>query len=491
MRDMNRSRSRALRIVALLVACSLLLIAAERVVALAERLTHLPDWMRWVVLGFLALGAVAVLCVAWTWLRPRRAHPPRPVDRGSVETRIDTLDALGADTTSLRDEVSELDRRRALGRLYIAVFGEVSSGKSSLIAALAGVDGLERDVLGGTTRAVRHIDGELDHGRAVTWADVPGSGEVDGAARETMARDEALRAHLVLYVTDGDLGRTQGEELHWLAGFGKPLLLILNKADRYAETELKALLVRLHDRSRGLADAVVAVSAGGVEQLERRRGDGKVERVQYPRTANLGALRRAIERSVAGGPGELEAARERAVLGGLDARTTKLEDTTRATASARIVARYTRRAAVGALAAVVPGSDLVIQGVLATALARELAKLYDARVSDLEIEAFLKQARLTLRTSASIVLAIAGNALKAFPGLGTLGGGVVHAFAYALIFDSLGTALAHSFAAHQTLDHAAATANLRALLGDASRERLTRLARITGQALRHDDEAAP
>ena len=36
-----------------------------------------------------------------------------------------------------------------------------------------------------------------------------------------------------------------------------------------------------------------------------------------------------------------------------------------------------------------------------------------------------------------IVLAVAGNALKAFPGLGTLGGGVLHAFAYALIFDSM------------------------------------------------------
>ena len=35
--------------------------------------------------------------------------------------------------------------------------------------------------------------------------------------------------------------------------------------------------------------------------------------------------------------------------------------------------------------------------------------------------AFLRQATLTLRTTSSVVLAIAGNALKAFPGLGTLG----------------------------------------------------------------------
>lgn len=38
-------------------------------------------------------------------------------------------------------------------------------------------------------------------------------------------------------------------------------------------------------------------------------------------------------------------------------------------------------------------------------------------------------------------LAVAGNALKAFPGLGTVAGGLVHAVAYGLIFDALGRSL--------------------------------------------------
>jgi hypothetical protein len=44
----------------------------------------------------------------------------------------------------------------------------------------------------------------------------------------------------------------------------------------------------------------------------------------------------------------------------------------------------------------------------------------------------------------TLVLAIAGNALKAFPGAGTLAGGLLHAVAYGLVFDSLGKAVARS-----------------------------------------------
>jgi hypothetical protein len=44
----------------------------------------------------------------------------------------------------------------------------------------------------------------------------------------------------------------------------------------------------------------------------------------------------------------------------------------------------------------------------------------------------------------ALTLAIAGNALKAFPGLGTISGGVIHAVAYGMIFDSLGKAVAET-----------------------------------------------
>jgi hypothetical protein len=136
------------------------------------------------------------------------------------------------------------------------------------------------------------------------------------------------------------------------------------------------------------------------------------------------------------------------------------------------------------MAAVAPGSDLVIQGALAAALTRALAELYEVRLSQVQIDDFIQQARLTLRSGSAIVLAIAGNALKAFPGLGTLGGGVLHAFAYALIFDSLGRALAASLAERQALDQHDAAARLQQLLTQTGANRLQQLAALTREALR-------
>ena len=115
------------------------------------------------------------------------------------------------------------------------------------------------------------------------------------------------------------------------------------------------------------------------------------------------------------------------------------------------MSKYSRRAVVGALAAVAPGSDLVIQGILATRLIRELSRLYDVPVKDIEIESFLELAGGKVRNMTAITLAIAGNAFKAFPGVGTISGGVIHAVAYGMIFDSLGRAAAETMASRGEL----------------------------------------
>ncbi len=486
-----RTRIRTLVLAgSLLALLLLLLIAAERTVALAQRMAALPHWLQWLVTAILLIFAAMAMWLAWVWLRPKPQRKPMAVDRAAIDQRIDKLEQAGADTRALRDELQELDARRDRNQLYVAMFGEISSGKSSLVAAMTHDQPPLTDVVGGSTRSVAHYQGETADGRLLQLADVPGSREVNGEAREAMARDEALRAHAVIYVATGDLSRSQIDELRWLGEFGKPMLLVLNKADQWQEHERAQLLDRLRQRAEGLVDAVVTSQAGGSERFQRILADGRSEQVTRSARPDIVALEDALRRITAPGATALETARERAVLAGLHERTGKLEASQRAVESEKVVARYTRRAVVGAMAAVAPGSDLVIQGALATAMARELGKLHGTRVSDLEIDAFLKQARLTLRTSTSVVLAIAGNALKAFPGLGTLGGGILHAFAYALIFDSLGKALAATLAEHHRLDNQAASETLKGLLGESSGRRIKRLASLTVDAIRDPDEAA-
>ena len=463
----------------------LLFAALERALSLAQRFMSLPEGMRWLIGGLLAV-VIVLGAIAAVWLL--RARKPRaPVvapDRASLESRIAALRDSDADVEELRNELGELDRRRASASLYLAVFGEISTGKSTLIAALVPGATPVSDVRGGTTRVVTHYEGSTPAGGHWTVADVPGSAEAGGDDRERIAREEALRAHAVLYVCAGDLTRTQAAELRWLGDFGKPLLLVVNKADQWTEAEREQLIARLRERSEGIPDAIVAVSAGGEERFTRRLADGSSEEVRRTRRADLGLLPDALRRMLAPGAAALEGQRENAVLAGLHERTSEKEARWRALEAERIVRRYARRAIVGAMAAVAPGTDLVIQGALAAGLVRALAALNGVRVTEVEVESLLRQARLTLRTGTSVVLAVAGNALKAFPGLGTLGGGVLHAFAYALIFDSLGRALAASLAERQALDQADAGERMRDLLGDAGTSRLRRLAELTGEALR-------
>ena len=490
MPGLNQGKRAILLAVVALIAAALLwlLIGILRGgVALWQQLRDLPTAAQYAVAGALGLCVIGLAWLAWRLLRPRPrkaivAEVPR---RADVESRVDMLTRRSADAAALQAELAELDRRARSHEFYIAVFGEISAGKSSLIRSLAPGADAKADVLGGTTREVVHYPARIGDA-IVTYADVPGTHEVAGAIRENIARDEALRAHVVLYVCAGDLTRDQDVELRWLRGFGKPLVLVLNKVDRLDEGERTELDRELRSRYRDLVDAHAVVSAGGNETVEQRFPDGHIEQAQRARNADIESLASLLRRYASEGPAAFEHAREAAVLSSIHTRADVLAAELRGRESHAIVEKYTKRAIVGALAAVMPGSDLVIQAVLATGMIRELSKLYEVPVRDVDIDEFVGQAKMTVRASASIVLAIVGNAAKAFPGLGTLGGGVMHAIAYGLVFDSLGRAVATTLRDHHGLDQAAAHQALRKLLADSSGERLRQLAAI---ALRGDADA--
>ena len=55
----------------------------------------------------------------------------------------------------------------------------------------------------------------------------------------------------------------------------------------------------------------------------------------------------------------------------------------------QIIRNSTRKAVIGALAAVSPGTDVVIQGYIGTAMTQELCNLYGAAPRDIDVEDFL------------------------------------------------------------------------------------------------------
>jgi GTP-binding protein EngB required for normal cell division len=444
----------------------LVLIATETALTVWHYLRQAPLWLQLGYALMLAALPLATLVLLWNWLRPSRASRPKPGPRrltaDKLQEEVVNSARQGVDVSAVLDELREQRRRRSSGELYIAVYGEVSAGKSSLVQALLPGAEVDTDPRAGTTMEVRHYAWRAPSGDRIIIADLPGFNFAD----DQQAREEARRAHLVIFLCDSDLTGSQAVQLQQLRELGKPVVLALNKSDRYAAAERDELLGELR-RKTGLDSLdVVAISARGREEVVRLLGEGMEQQEWKERSPDIEALRQAVQRHLDRDRELMESLRDTAVLLLATEKLDSARARHRREQADELVAKYSRRAVLGALAAVAPGSDLVIQGILATKLIRELSRLYDVPVKDFEIESFLQLAGGKVRNMTAITLAIAGNACKAFPGVGTLSGGVIHAVAYGMIFDSLGRAAAKTLASRGELRPLPAAETFEDLLHD-------------------------
>jgi uncharacterized protein len=426
-----------------------LLFVTDTAFSVLERLNRGPSWFLWLYgAGFLTVLA-AGLYMLWRLLRPRRKERTdtageRPPSQDELETQLAKAKAAGVDVAAVQRELAHLAKRKAAGQIHVSFFGEISSGKSSLIRALLPGAELAIAASGGTTREVCEYRWQSPGGDELFLTDMPGTNEV-GAGLDEMARSEALRSHLVIYVCDGDLTRTQNEDLHALLDLGKPCIVALNKTDHYRQEERDLILGRLRERL-GTATRVdlVPVQAGGQREAVRVLPDGQEERVVLDMEPQVDDLREALQRHLDEDPQVLEKLRDTSVFV-LAARTLdQAKRGHRKERAAEITTSHARKAMIGAMAAVAPGSDLVIQGYLGVTMVKALSNLYEVPVRRMDTDLLLELVQKRVARSTTIMLAVLGNALKAFPGIGTVAGGLVHAAAYGMIFESLGKAVAES-----------------------------------------------
>lgn len=169
--------------------------------------------------------------------------------RRAIEQFSECTDQERAELQHDLDALEQMAEKLRTGRVEIVVFGEISTGKSALINALAGEQHTEVNVRGGWTQDVWHVpwkaNGYCLPGFAesqVILVDTPGLNEVDGRQRAEMARTAAARADLVLFVTDSDLNEVEYAALSELAASHKPIILVLNKSDLYRPEELDQLV---------------------------------------------------------------------------------------------------------------------------------------------------------------------------------------------------------------------------------------------------------
>jgi GTP-binding protein EngB required for normal cell division/uncharacterized protein (DUF697 family) len=435
-------------IVVLLVAVVtlfLLLLATDTAMSVWQRLSEAPLWLQVAYSFALILISSATLWVTWQWLKPvpkktsRQERHPDPV---SLQEELIESASAGVDISEAVEEIKEQQRRKRKGEVYIAIFGEISTGKSSLVKALLPEADMESDARGGTTQNIGHYRWQASSGDSVIIADLPGFNLDD----HPEVLEEARRAHLVVFLCDSDITRSQMQQLQSLLSIQKPIIVALNKMDRYSASEARSIAENISRQTKVHRNDIVFIQTGGHEEVIRLLSDGAEEPVIRERAQDIEALRSAVQRKLDGNQALMEQLRDTAVLLLASEKLEKARDRHREQQADELVQSYSRRAVVGALAAVAPGSDIIIQGLLATRLIQALCKLYDVSVKEVEIESFLRLAGGKVKKMTAITLAITGNALKAFPGVGTLTGGLVHAVAYGMIFESLGRAAAETLA---------------------------------------------
>lgn len=420
-----------------------------------DRLQELPQALFYTYSAIIVAVVLFSFWLVYKLLKPTQLDPDfesKEVSQEVVLKELEHAEKVGMETSALRREIEHLQERKDTGRIYVALFGDVSTGKSSIIKSLLPDAQLEINVRGGSTQEVNQYTWRSTSGDELVLTDLPGRNEADGSL-DVIAHEEAVRAQIVVYVTDSDLSRSQFEDIQQLQSFGKPMIVALNKSDRFNDEEKQLINNRfseyfdkttlttetseINDRKIKL----VFVQSGGEEEILKIFPDGSEEKVIRERKADVSALAQALQDAIDIQSDVLESLRDASVFVLVKQKLDTAKDEFRQEKAQAIIKSSTRKAVFGALAAISPGSDLVIQGVLGTQMVKGLCSLYNVPVRQLDIDKMLQFSGGQMKKSTPILLAVAGNGMKAFPGVGTVTGGLTHAVAYGLIFDALGNAV--------------------------------------------------
>jgi small GTP-binding protein len=319
---------------------------------------------------------------------------------------------LAADFARLEAMLGKLER----GELHIAVFGRVSVGKSALANALLGENVFSVGVLHGTTREAAQRTWREVAGSGVHLIDTPGIDELEGEERERLAFEVAGVSDLVIFVVDGDMTQRERDALATLARTERPLLLALNKADRYGEDEQERLLERLRQHAAGFvrADDVVAISAQPAP-LKRIRIDTDGEHAELvERMPDLDALRDRLTAVLEREGKTLAALNASLFAGRLSDQVGSRIAAARRELADKVIRQYCIAKSVAVALNPIPVADLLAAGALDAALVMHLGRVYGLPLTKTEAGALIAviTAQLAALMGAIWGVHLAASALK-------------------------------------------------------------------------------
>jgi small GTP-binding protein len=418
----------------------------------------------YVYFGVVGTGAILLLgCTFWIvwqlWTRTvrkrqrrqRHSRSPSQLTQEQQQREIDenlaAIEDLKTDACVSEEVRHELDpllkrfeEKREARTLEIVAFGTISSGKSSLLNALAGRDVFATDAKGGTT--LRRSETPWPGMDKVTLVDTPGLGEVEGAERTAISAAAAKDADLVLLAVDGPLRAAEHELLARLDKMEKRILVCLNKQDWYEARDRERLLEQIRNQVKPFvpAEDVVAVRAKPAMRTRVRvMPDGSQGEEEVQVAADIEPLATRMLQ-VARGEGEslllanlllqsrglVEAARGR-VRQSLDRR------------ARQIVDRYMWGAGGAAALSPFPLVDLAAGCAISSKMVVDLARVYR---QDVDIDTAVKLlgelgknllAVLGVSAATPAIASVIASLLKTVPGAGTIAGGLLQGIVQALV----------------------------------------------------------
>jgi small GTP-binding protein len=474
----SRHTTGLLAVVSLAVIGYLLVTLPPKVLEQYETAAKLGPRSGYLYLGVVGIGALVLVGLAvgmvvrvWRNTRQKSAVAERrqlnPSEMSSAERARELAEnlATGKEYASgegvapqLRAEietaVAELEAKRRSQRLEIVAFGTISSGKSSLLNALAGRDVFRTNVVGGTTVARSEIPWAVAEADRIVLVDTPGLAEVRGESRAAESAAAARNADLVLFVVDGPLKAYERDLLAALAAMEKRIVVCLNKEDWYDDAERDELLEQLAEQVTPMVKTadVVAVRS---RPVTRRRvhvlADGSEEEQAASEPADISPLARRMMAIVQRDGRELllanlllqsrglvDEAKQR-VLAALDER------------ADGVIAKYMWAAGGATAINPIPLLDLAGGSAIAVKMVLDLAAVYQQRIDADTVVTLLGQlgknllAMVGATAATPAVAAAIGSLLKTVPGIGTIAGGIVQGLVQALVVRWIGSVFREYF----------------------------------------------
>jgi len=161
------------------IAIAAMLFVTESALNVWDRLIQGP---RILLYGYIAVMAALVVAAFWLVMRlvvRRNIQPngraPQKLKRADIEARIREAEKSGVNAAAAQSELQKLAARQKSGSVHLCFFGEISTGKSSLIKALIPDADVAITPVGGSTIDIRHYRWRDENGTMILLTDVPGT----------------------------------------------------------------------------------------------------------------------------------------------------------------------------------------------------------------------------------------------------------------------------------------------------------------------------